>query len=309
MPHLVWLPPDGIELLGKPPDGIEIAPFPDDPLSDPRIGKVEAVVPWWGLAGSLNGRPLADLWSRMPRLRLIQTLSAGVDWIVESVPSGVVLCSARGAHDVPVSEWVLAAILSDVKNLAAARDHQREESWVTEPVGRLEGSTVLLLGYGSIARAVEGRLQPFGARILRIARRPREGVATMAALPELLPQTDVVVILLALTPETARTVDATFLRKMKPGALLVNAARGRLVDTGALLEALENGRVRAVLDVTDPEPLPDGHPLWRAPGVLITAHVGGNTADWQKTAYVLVRAQLQRWVRGEPLLNVVEAGY
>ena len=257
----------------------------------------------------MKGRPIADLWSRMPRLRLIQTLSAGVDWIVESVPSGVVLCSARGAHDVPVSEWVLAAILSDIKNLAAARDHQREERWVTEPVGRLEGSTVLLLGYGSIARAVEGRLQPFGARILRIARRPREGVATMAALPELLPQADVVVILLALTPETARTVDATFLRKMKPGALLVNAARGRLVDTGALLEALENGRVRAVLDVTDPEPLPDGHPLWRAPGVLITAHVGGNTADWQKTAYVLVRAQLQRWVRGEPLLNVVEAGY
>jgi phosphoglycerate dehydrogenase-like enzyme len=220
-----------------------------------------------------------------------------------------VLCSARGAHDVPVSEWVLAAILSDVKNLATARDHQREERWVTEPVGRLKGSTVLLLGYGSIARAVEDRLQPFGVRILRIARRPRAGVATMEALPALLPQADIVVILLALTPETAGTVDAAFLRRMKSGALLVNAARGRLVDTGALLQALEGGRVRAVLDVTDPEPLPAGHPLWRAPGALITPHVGGNTADWQKTTYILARAQLQRWVRGEPLLNLVEAGY
>ena len=309
MKRLVWIPRDGIELLGDPPDGIEITPLPDDPSSDPRIGEVEAVVPWFGPPGSDRTRQLRALWSQMPKLRLIQTLSAGVDWIVDTVPTGVVLCSARGAHDVPVSEWVLAAILAGVKDLPIARDHQQEGRWINQPVARLAGSTVLLLGYGSIGRAVEDRLEPFDVRILRIARRPREGVATMDALPQLLPQADVVVVLLALTPETQGTIDAGFLGRMRLGALLVNAARGRLVDTGALLRALEDGRVRAVLDVTNPEPLPAGHPLWRAPGVLITPHIAGNTTDWLKTTYILVRAQLERWVRGEPLINVVEAGY
>ena len=204
----------------------------------------------------------------------------------------------------------MAAILASLKDLATARDRQRDEEWHHDQlVGKLGGSTVLLLGYGSIGRAVEDRLEPFGARILRVARRPRAGVATMEALPQLLPQADVVVVLLALTPETQGTIDAGFLGRMRRGALLVNAARGRLVDTGALLRALEDGRVRAVLDVTDPEPLPAGHPLWRAPGVLITPHIAGNTTDWLKTTYILVRAQLERWVQGEPLINVVEAGY
>lgn len=308
MKRLVWLPRDGIELLGDPPDGIEIAAFPEDPTSDPRIGEVEALVPRMGSPASDRSR-LRVLWSRMPKLRLIQTLSAGVDWIVETVPKGVVLCSARGAHDVPVSEWVLAAILAGLKDLAAARDHQREERWAQQPVAKLAGSTVLLLGYGSIGRAVEARLEPFGARILRIARRPRDGVSTTDSLPQLLPVADVVVVLLALTPETQGVVDAAFLGQMRPGALLVNAARGRLVNTSALLQALESGQVRAVLDVTDPEPLPNGHPLWHAPGVLITPHIAGNTTDWLKTTYILVRAQLEHWVRGEPLLNVVESGY
>ena len=152
---------------------------------------------------------------------LIQTLSAGVDWIVDTVPAGVVLCSARGAHDTPVAEWVMAAMLAGLKDLATARDNQREERWINQPVARLAGSTVLLLGYGSIGRAVEDRLEPFGARILRIARRPRDGVATMDALPELLPQADVIVVLLALTPKTQGTIDAGFLGRMRRGALLV----------------------------------------------------------------------------------------
>lgn len=308
MSRLVWVAREGIELLGDPPAGLKLAEFPDDPAGDPRLGEVEVIVPPLRSGFNVAGE-LQSLYPRMRSLRVIQTVSAGVDWIVDTVPEGVLLCSARGAHDIPVAEWVLAAILAGVKDLAELHDRQREEHWEQRPVGKLAGSTVLLLGYGSIGRAVEERLEPFGPTILRIARRRRDGVHMMDELPELLPRADAVVVLLALTPETAGAVDAAFLRRMRPGALLVNAARGRLVDTNALLEALRDQRVRAVLDVTDPEPLPAGHPLWHAPGALITPHIAGDTTDWLKTVFVLIRAQLERYARGEPLINVVEAGY
>jgi phosphoglycerate dehydrogenase-like enzyme len=169
---------------------------------------------------------------------------------------------------------------------------------------------VLLLGYGSIGRAVEARLAPFApAATVRVARRAREGVSPLEALPELLPEADVVVLLLPLTAETRGIIDAGALSLMKPGALLVNAARGALVDTGALLDVLNGGRIRAVLDVTDPEPLPPGHPLWRAPGLLVTPHVAGITRDIEKRTAVLVRDQIARFARGEELANQVRDGY
>ncbi|HEY1331501.1 MAG TPA: 2-hydroxyacid dehydrogenase [Actinomycetota bacterium] len=309
MSRLVWVPKDGLGLLGPPPGDLEFVAFPDDPASDPRLGDVQALVPPMGMGSSGPAGQLPMLWGRMPKLQLIQTLSAGVDWIVGGVPEGVVLCSARGGHDRPVAEWVLAAILAGLKDLGGFRDDQLAERWESRTVAPLEGARVLLLGYGSIARAVERRLEPFGPAIDRVARHPRDGVNGWDALPQLLRANDVVVVLLPLTSETTGCVDADFLARMKPGALLVNAARGRLVDTDALLAALSEGRVRAVLDVTDPEPLPAGHPLWRAPGVLITPHVAGLAPDWQATVYALVRDQLARWSGGEPLRNVVDAGY
>src|SRR4029077_2902446 len=129
----------------------------------------------------------------------------------------------------------------------------------------LEGAAVLILGHGSIGRAVERRLEPFGARVTGVARRARDGVHGMDELPGLLGEADVVVVLLPLTPLTRGMVDAGFLAAMREGALLVNAARGPIVDTGALLDAVRSGRISCALDVTDPEPLPDGHPLWSTP--------------------------------------------
>jgi phosphoglycerate dehydrogenase-like enzyme len=168
---------------------------------------------------------------------------------------------------------------------------------------------VLILGYGSIGRAVERLLEPFRCRVWRIAAHERDGVGTLDALPDILPEADVVVVLLPLTPETDHLVDADFMARMRPGALLVNPARGRIVDTAALLEALESGHIRAVVDVTDPEPLPPDHALWRAPGILITPHVAGAAPMAQERVYALVRAQLARFATGEPLANVVREGY
>ncbi|HEX7472202.1 MAG TPA: NAD(P)-dependent oxidoreductase, partial [Candidatus Limnocylindrales bacterium] len=173
----------------------------------------------------------------------------------------------------------------------------------------LEDATVVLVGAGSIGAAVEARLVPFGARIVRIARRPRPGVHVMADLPTILPTADVVVILLPLTPQTRGVVDASFLAGMRPGALLVNASRGAVVDTAALTAAVLGGRTRAALDVTDPEPLPEGHPLWSAPGVIVTPHVASDVRHTDERAWRLAFEQVGRYARGEPLLNVVAEGY
>ena len=176
-------------------------------------------------------------------------------------------------------------------------------------VDEMEVKTVLIVGYGSIAGAIESRLTPFGPQILRVARRAREGVAPVSQLDDLLPQADMVVLITPLTPETVHLMNADRIAKMKRGALLVNAARGQLVDTDALTKALNDGKIRAALDVTDPEPLPPGHPLWKAPNLLITPHIAGASAQFLRRALQLASEQAQRFARDEPLINVVEAGY
>jgi phosphoglycerate dehydrogenase-like enzyme len=168
---------------------------------------------------------------------------------------------------------------------------------------------VVLLGAGSIGSAVEARLAPFGATIVRVARRPRPGVLTMAELPAVLPTADIVVSLLPLTPETRGVVDARFLAAMPDGALLVNASRGGIVDTAALTAEVVQRRLRAAVDVTDPEPLPDGHPLWSAPGVILTPHVASDVHAEIPRAWQLAFEQVGRYARGEPLINVVTDGY
>jgi phosphoglycerate dehydrogenase-like enzyme len=243
-------------------------------------------------------------------LRVLQTLSAGVDTLVEHVPPAVTLCDGSGVHDASVSEWVLMATLAMRRNLPEHLLAQRRATWEWASGGAdLEDATVLILGYGSIGRAVERRLEPFGAHVLRVARRPRTDVHGVDELPELLPRADVVVVLLPLTAETQGMVDAGFLGAMRSGALLVNAARGPIVDTAALLEALRREHVRCALDVTDPEPLPDGHPLWSAPGALITPHIGGAVERVFERAWRFAGEQVRRYLDGAPLLNVVNNGY
>jgi phosphoglycerate dehydrogenase-like enzyme len=306
--HLVWVPQGSLEFLGGAIEGLEIIEIPDDPANAPCVADVAVLVPPMPVGGR-GGVALGNLLKRMPSLRLVQLLSAGVDGTTELIPAGVTLCSARGAHDVPVAEWVVGAILAGLKGFPGALENQRHGRWAPGPTGQLAGAGILFLGYGSIAHEVERRLAPFGPRFWRVARHAREGVLSMDALAHLLPQADVVVILLPLTDQTRGVVDAEFLGRMRHGALLVNAARGTLVNTAALLDALRTQHVRAVLDVTDPEPLPADHPLWQAPGVLITPHIAGYAPDWQVPTYALVRAQLECFARGEPLLDVVEEGY
>jgi phosphoglycerate dehydrogenase-like enzyme len=271
----------------------------------------------WMFVDTPFRKRLAEWIPRLPGLRVAQAVSAGLDHLLPRIPAHVTLCSAVGVHDVAVSEWTLAAILAMRRRLPEFMALQARGVWDAEvdddsggmaspegPIEDLEGARVLILGFGSIGRAVAARLRPFGAVVTGIARHARADAETLDALPNLLPAADVVVLLLPHTPETEQIVDAGFLARMKKGALLVNAARGRLVDTEALLAALREGRVRAALDVTDPEPLPPAHPLWHAPNVLVTPHVAGSVARWRARAYRFAGEQLRRYAAGEPLLNV-----
>lgn len=254
-----------------------------------------------------------DVLTRLDDVRVVQTMSAGVDDLVGHIPKSAVLCDAAGVHDPAVADWVVMAILAMYRKLPQFVIAQQHGHWSRPAeegdMSDLEGLTLLIVGYGSIGRAVEARLAPFGVKMLRMARHARAGVSDASALPRMLPEADVVVILLPLTPDTRHFVDARFLSLMRPGALLVNPARGRIVDTEALVAALQERRIRAALDVTDPEPLPDGHPLWKMEGVLITPHIAGSVARAYERAWHLVVEQIRRYVNGEPLKNVVSEGY
>ena len=243
-------------------------------------------------------------------LRVVQALSAGVDTLVDHIPPDVTLCDGAGIHDAPVSEWCVMGMLAVRRNLPAQLHAQEQATWQWTSGGAdLDGAHVLIVGYGSIGRALEQRLLPYGARVTGVARHARDGVESVEALPRLLPHADVVVILVPLTPETRGMVGTQFFDSMREGALLVNAARGPIVDTDALLDALQREHIRAALDVTDPEPLPDGHPLWAAPGVLITPHVGGAVERVFERGWRFAGEQVRRYIAGEPLRNIVTGGY
>jgi phosphoglycerate dehydrogenase-like enzyme len=220
----------------------------------------------------------------------------------------VTLCNARGVHDASTAELAVALILASLRGLPEYVRQAQTGRWRSGMRPALADRQVLVVGHGSIGAALERRLEGFECDVVRVARRAREGVHDWEQLPRLLPAADVVVLLVPLNDETRHLVDTAVLARMKDGALLVNVARGPVVDTRALVAECASGRLSAALDVTDPEPLPAAHPLWRTPGVLISPHVGGATTAMQPRVIRLIREQLGRFAAGEPLLNVVRAG-
>ncbi|MFE9441275.1 2-hydroxyacid dehydrogenase [Streptomyces sp. NPDC006602] len=304
----VWLPipPEDIEGLPEGPnyrfwDGAE--DFPADPADCAYY-----VVPYMKRI-EVGLRPVP----RMSSVQVVQTLSAGTDAIepgLKYLPAGVRLCNARGVHEASTAELTLTLILASLRGVPDFVRAQDKGEWRGGFRPALADKTVLIVGYGSIGSAIEDRLVPFEvARVARVARSERTTargpVHPLTELPALLPEADVVVLSTPLTEATRHLVNADFLGRMKKGALLVNVARGPVVDTKALLAELESGRITAALDVTDPEPLPPGHPLWQAPGVLISPHVGGPTSAFLPRAKRLLVDQLNRFVNREPLRNVV----
>lgn len=311
------------QLLTDFPQNVEIVRIPRK-LEEP----IE--VDFWILP--FQRRDAAETFTHLRGVKVVQSMMAGVDWITPWLPKDIVLCDGRGIHDISASEWVLAATLASLKRFPLYRDMQLQGMWKGQAtvndgflneggaqVGQyrvlgedLAGKTVLIVGYGSIGAAIEARLIPFGVNILRIARtpRPENDVHSVADLHRLIPEADIVVVIVPLTGETRGLIGSAEIGLMKHGALLVNAARGPVVVTDALLEALTQHRIRAALDVTDPEPLPANHPLWSAPNCLITPHVGGSTPEFIHRAFRFGAKQVRRYLAGEALENVVsDSGY
>jgi phosphoglycerate dehydrogenase-like enzyme len=242
----------------------------------------------------------------LPRLRLVQLLSAGAEKFVGRLPEGVVLCNARGAHTPATAEWAVTATLAAQRGIPFFVREQDAGRWSFATHRSLVAARVLVIGAGDIGRAIGRMLAGFDVELTYVARTARDGVRSTADLPDLLPRADVVILVVPVTPDTRGMVDAEFLAAMPDGALLVNAARGVIVDTDALVAELSSGRLRAALDVTEPEPLPEGHPLWSTPGVLLTPHVGGEVPQTGDRSVATVVDQMGRILAGEPLVNVVD---
>jgi phosphoglycerate dehydrogenase-like enzyme len=290
----------GREAIDPLPDAVEFHLIPrSGPLAE-EFYAAEFLVPPYGSQRVLEALP------RMEELRVVQANSSGVEWLLPHVPEGVTVCSARGTRDVAVAEWVLAVILAMTKDLPHWRRQQEAEVWKPELLDELAGSLVLIVGYGSIGEAVEARLAPLEVSVERIANRVRPGVYGVDRLSDLLPLADIVVLLLPSTPSTDGLFDEGMLARMKPDALLVNAGRGTAVDTQALVDAVSEERLRAALDVTDPEPLPEDHPLWHLSGVLVTPHLAGDSLASERRVYRLIGDQVRRYMSGELLINVVK---
>jgi phosphoglycerate dehydrogenase-like enzyme len=246
---------------------------------------------------------------RLPHLRLVQLLSAGAERWLGKVPDGVLLSTCRGAHGGSTAEWAVAVLLSIYRDLARFERDRQARVWAQRQTETLQDKRILVIGAGDLGRQLHRRLAAFDAVTTLVATRARDGVHGVDELPDLLPRHDAVVLMVPVTPATVGMVDAEFLARMADGAVLVNAARGQIVDTGALLAELTSGRLRAALDVTDPEPLPPDHPLWTASGLVLTPHVaGGTTGTWDR-AYAIVAAELTRFVAGEEPVNLVRGDY
>jgi phosphoglycerate dehydrogenase-like enzyme len=254
-------------------------------------------------------RPPGPLDGDLSALRVVQLVTAGADAWLGRLPERVTLCGARGVHTSSTSEWAVAAILSSLREFPRFARAQVAGEWAPSQTDELAGKQVMIVGAGAIGEAIAARLAPFEVSLTLVARRPRDGVHGLDELPALLPAADVVVLVVPLTSQTTGLVDAAFLAAMPDGALLVNAARGPVVDTAALAAELITGRIAAALDVTDPEPLPTDSPLWTLPNVLLTPHVGGAVRGVLRRAYALAGDQLRRYAAGEPLINIVHGEY
>ena len=298
--------PEVADAVGeRAPSGVQVLVW--DGAGMPPDRDVDVWVPPYSAA--LSEEQVADGLRRLPGLRLVQLLSAGVEPWPRLLPTGVTLCSGRGIHGGSTAELAVALTLSWLRELPLYAAQQRRQEWRRHEPLSLAGRQVLVLGAGDIGTRVAEVFGALEASVTVAARHARGRVVTLSEARDVASSADVLVVAVPLTDETRALVDAELLGRLPDGALVVNVARGAVVDADALTEEVTSGRLHAALDVTDPEPLPAGPPLWTAPHAIITPHVGGGAVGWEDRAVALVVDQLDRLQRGRELRNVVDAGY
>jgi phosphoglycerate dehydrogenase-like enzyme len=297
----VLVPDDKGEAALAGVDGLEVVRYgPDVPVSE----RAEVLMPPF-----LVETDPATFVAGLPRLRHIQLLTAGAENWIGRVPAHVTLSIARGAHGGSTAEWALATLLAVYRELVPFERDRVTRTWVRRPTETLLDKRVLVIGAGDLGTQLKRRLDACDAHTTLVGVRARDGVRGIDEVPDLLGTHDAVVLMVPLTPATTGMVGAAFLSRMRDGAVLVNAARGKVVDTDALVTELVSGRLRAALDVTEPEPPPADHPLWTAPNLLLTPHVAASVTGYEARAYAVAAAEIARYAAGEPLHNVVHGDY
>jgi len=275
-----------------PTDGV--APFTED------LESIEFFVPKY-----MGGPAAISMIDQMKSLKVIQSPNAGVDDLLAVLPQGVTLCNAAGVHDASTAELAIALSIASRRGFSDFARNQVAGTWVHERKPSLTDSNIAIVGFGNIGKMIASMLKSFDVKVSGFSNSGRDGSFTMDRFDAMLPTFDVVILIVPLNSGTRHFMNATRLQSMKDGAALVNVARGPVVDTDALINELNTRRITAALDVTDPEPLPDGHPLWSAPNLIITPHVGGDSEAFLPRGRKLVEEQAERFVTGVPLLHIV----
>ncbi|MBC3193529.1 2-hydroxyacid dehydrogenase [Pseudonocardia sp. C8] len=293
----------GAEILSEV-DGLHPVVYdPEKPLPDEAATARALVAPF------LASSDAVELTTTMPQLEIVQLLTAGAEAWIGRLRDGIALSDGRGAHGGATAEWVVSVLLAVYRHLDRFVRAQDRGVWDYHQTEELAGKRILLVGAGDVGEKTRARLAPFDVEVTMVGRTARDGVHGWDELPRLLGEHDATVVVVPLTDETRGMIDAEFLAAMPDGALLVNGARGPVCDTDALLAELQSGRIRAAVDVTDPEPLPEGHPLFSAPGLLLTPHVGGSVPLAMRRAYGVAAEQLAVFARGERPPNLVTGAY
>ena len=297
--HVVWTQWDDLNVPSK---FKRLSPA-TNPADTSDLSEVTFYVPTY-----MGGRPALELTKKMPNLKILQVPNAGYDDAMEFLRPGITLCNGRGIHDDSTAELAVGLTIASLRGFATFVRDQDKGEWVNKNYDSINDRKIGIVGFGSIGSTIARMLSGFSVEIVAFTQSGRDNTIAITDLDKHLPSLDVVILILPLTKESKHLFDARRLALMKDGALLVNVARGPIVDTAALVKELNSGRITAGLDVTDPEPLPKGHPLWSAKGVLISPHVGGNSSAFEKRARRLIESQLNLLAQGKPLNNVIVAG-
>ena len=297
MNQVVWCQWNDIAI----PNKWNLISAPVDTLSKSELSEISIYVPTY-MGGKKSLDPISDL----PNLRIVQLLTAGYEDVVPFMREELMLCNARGVHDFSTSELAISLILAHFKNHHEFAGNQSQGFWNHKTIGSLYGREIAIIGAGSVAQRLKSMLAPFETKVTMFGQSAREGVEAISTAQATIGKFDCVVLLVPLTSATRNLIDSTFLAAMKDGALLVNVARGAVVNTEALCAELKAKRLFAALDVTDPEPLPKEHPLWELKNCTVVPHVGGDSTAFEPHARAYLAEQFQRMAKGQQPINIID---
>lgn len=297
MTHTVWCQWKDLSI----PEGWKITNSDLDVMSNEEFAKISIYVPKY-----MGGLKALSYFEKMPNVNVLQLLMAGFEDAIPFMNEGQTLCSARGVHDFSTSELVISMLLAHFKNHKEFAANQSLGIWSHKTTGSLFGKKLAIVGAGSIATKLSSMLQTFETQVHLFGSYARNSIENISELPESAHTFDCIVVLVPLTNKTRNLIDKSILEKMKVGSLLVNVARGPVVNTSDLVSELKKGRIFAAVDVTDPEPLPQGHELWLLPNCQIIPHVGGDSQAFEPQARKFLETQFHKMYQGLPLQNQID---